>query len=255
MLAAKGSRLLSVDLANLATAGVMNLHLLKKPKIAFIPTGGNLVPAGKRPSRGQVVDCNSTMADAVLRGFGADVALFPIVRDVSAELEPVLNRALESCDMVLVCGGSSKGEGDFCPKLIERGSSFYNHYVKARPGRPIATALRGGKPVVNLPGPAFSAFFPLQWCVRGLVEHWFGLRETPQPKISALLKNGQALDDCPLDYGLFFRVWTEEGVSVAEALDERVRGELFMKANAYAILPAGSPGFRPGDTLELTPID
>jgi molybdopterin molybdotransferase/putative molybdopterin biosynthesis protein len=254
-LALKGSRILSIDLANLTTAGVKDLPLLKKPKIAFIPTGNNLVPAGERPSRGQVIDCNSTMADVVLRGFGADVSLFPIARDARSELEPALNRALESSDMVLVGGGSSKGADDFCPRLIEQGSLFYNHYVKARPGRPIVTAIRGGKPVVNLPGPAFSTFFPLQWCIRGLIEHWFGLRGTPQPRISAQVKNEMTLDGCSMAYGLFFRVWTEEGRVVAEALDERVRGELFMKANAYAILPIGSPGFRSGDILELIPID
>jgi molybdopterin molybdotransferase/putative molybdopterin biosynthesis protein len=255
LLARRGFRLSSVDIANLATAGVLRLDILKKPKVAFIPTGKNLVPAGEMPARGQAVDCNSAMTRAALDGFGADVVLFPIVRDVAGELEGVLDDAMNSCDIVLIGGGSSKGTEDFCPKLIERGSQFYNHYVKARPGRPTVTAVRGGKPVINIPGPAFSAFFPLQWCVRGLIEHWFGLDGAPRPKISARAKDGLMLDRPPLAYGLFFQVWTEGGETVASPLDERVRGELFMRANAYAILPEGSPGFRAGDVLELHPID
>jgi molybdopterin molybdotransferase/putative molybdopterin biosynthesis protein len=255
LLARKGFRLSSIDIANLTTAGVRRLDILKKPRVAFIPTGKDLVPGGDLPARGQAVDCNSAMTRAVLSGFGAEVVLFPIVKDVPGELECILHGAMESCDIVLIGGGSSKGTGDFCPRLIKGGSQFYNHYVKARPGRPIVTAVNGDKPIINIPGPAFSAFFPLQWCVRGLIEHWFGLNGTPRPKIFARAKDDLMLDCLPLAYGLFFQVGTEGGEPVASPLDERVRGELFMKANAYAILPIGSPGFRAGDVLELYPID
>jgi molybdopterin molybdotransferase/putative molybdopterin biosynthesis protein len=255
ILACRGLRLSSVDIANLATAGIGSVEALKRPKVAFIPTGEALVPSGQTPARGEVVDCDSAMTRALLCAFGADVELFGIVKDVRRDLERVLDGAMKTCDIILVSGGSSKGRGDFCPKLIERGSSFFNHYVKARPGRPIATAVKDGKPVVNIPGPAFSAYFALQWCVRGLIEHWFGLRGTLRPKISARVKNDLALGGVSLAYGLFFRVWMEEGEAVATALDERVRGELFMKANAFTILPIGSPGFRSGDILDLYLID
>jgi molybdopterin molybdotransferase/putative molybdopterin biosynthesis protein len=154
-----------------------------------------------------------------------------------------------------VSGGSSKGTEDLCPRLIERNAVFFNHYVRARPGRPIAVAIKSGKAVVNIPGPAFSAYFALQWCVCGLIEHWFGLRGTPKPMISARAKNDLALGGLPLAYGLFFQVSMESGMPVATALDESVRGDLFMRANAFAILPIGSPGFRAGDALSLYPID
>jgi molybdopterin molybdotransferase/putative molybdopterin biosynthesis protein len=255
LLARRGLRLSSVDIANLTTAGIRRVDALKRPRAAFIPTGKELVTASERPARGHVIDCNSAMTRALVGSFGADVVLFPIVKDVFHDLEDIFDDAMATCDIIMVSGGSSKGTEDFCPKLIERGSTFFNHYVKARPGRPIATAIKNGKPVVNIPGPAFSAFFAIQWCVRGLIEHWFGLYETPRPKVSARLKNDLTLDCPSLAYGLFFQVWMEDGMPVAIALDERVRGELFMKANAFTILPIGSHGFKSGDVLDLYLID
>ncbi|MDR1021551.1 MAG: molybdopterin molybdotransferase MoeA [Synergistaceae bacterium] len=255
VLARRGARLSSIDIANLTTAGITRVSVLKRPKVAFIPTGGELVPAGSRPSRGQVIDCDSAMARTLLGPRGAEVVPFPVVNDVRRDLEGILDQAMSSCDIVLVSGGSSKGTEDLCPRLIERDAVFFSHYVRARPGRPIAVAIKDGKAVVNIPGPAFSAYFALQWCVCGLIEHWFGLYGTPRPVISARAKNGLALDRLPLAYGLFFEVSTESGVAVATALDESRRGELFMRANAFTILPIGSPGFMAGDTLSLYPID
>ncbi|MDR0616182.1 MAG: molybdopterin molybdotransferase MoeA [Synergistaceae bacterium] len=255
LMAGHGQRLLSVDIANLTTAGIRRIDVLRRPRVAFIPTGKELVAPGGHPSRGQVIDCNSAMTASLLGAFGAEAVMFPIMRDVKSDLEGVLNSAMDSCDIILINGGASKGTEDFCPKLIARDASFFSHYVKARPGRPIAAAIKNGKPVVNIPGPAFSTFFPLQWCVRGLIEHWFGLRGDLRPKITAQAKNGLRLDCLPLEYGLFFQVWTEGGQTYAAALDERIRGELFMKANAYAILPIGSRGFQPGDVLDLHPIE
>jgi molybdopterin molybdotransferase/putative molybdopterin biosynthesis protein len=255
VLARRAARLSSIDIANVTTAGITSVSVLKRPKTAFIPTGGELVPPGSRPSRGQVIDCDSAMACALLGSRGAEVVPFPIVNDVRRDLESAIERAMSSCDIVLVSGGSSKGTEDICPRLIENGSVFFNHYVRARPGRPIAVAIKDGKAVVNIPGPAFSAYFALRWCACGLIDHWFGLCEVPSPVISARAKNGLELDCLPIAYGLFFQVSMESGVPVATALDESVRGELFMRANAFAILPIGSPGFKAGDALSLYPID
>ncbi|MDR1514337.1 MAG: hypothetical protein LBS45_01470, partial [Synergistaceae bacterium] len=138
ILARSGARLSSIDIANLTTAGITSACVLKRPKVAFIPTGNELVPAGSRPSRGQVVDCDSAMARALLGARGAEVVPFPIVNDVRRDLENALSQAMSSSDIVLVSGGSSKGTEDLCPRLIERNAVFFNHYVRARPGRPIA---------------------------------------------------------------------------------------------------------------------
>jgi molybdopterin molybdotransferase/putative molybdopterin biosynthesis protein len=254
LLAEKGRRISSLDIANLAAACINSVETIKRPLVAFIPTGDRLVPTGARPSRGQIVDSNSPMVKAVLSEFEADVKLFPIVRDAPRELPGVLEHATRVCDIVLIGGGSSKGTDDFCPGLIKQGADFFNHYAAIRPGRPIATAVRDNKPVVNLPGPAFSTFFPLQWCVRELIDHWYGVAREHRPVIRAEAGDNFEMEPTPIAYGLFFEVRTVGDKCIANRLDESIRGDLFMKTDAYAILPIGSEGFKAGDILELQPV-
>lgn len=251
-----GTRIASIGIANLLSGGVAQVDVVRRPVVTFVPTGSELVPPGTRPQRGQVVDCNGEMVRLLLSRWGAEARVRPIVRDVPAELAGVLDEALAESDIVLIGGGSSKGREDFAPGLIRRRAAHFRHYVKARPGRPVVTALCGGKPVVNIPGTAFSTFVPMQWCVRALIDFWYGLNE-PSPAFAARMRDDLALSaDYPLAYGMFFRVERERGELVAYSLDRfATRGELFMKANAYAILPIGCGGFQAGDVLTLYPID
>ena len=81
-----------------------------------------------------------------------------IVRDDAAELERALDEALPQADLVLINGGSSRGEEDFNSQLLERRGSFFRHGVKAVPGRPVAFSIVDGKPVINVPGPVAAAY-------------------------------------------------------------------------------------------------
>lgn len=255
LLVRKGELLSPLSLANLVMGGVESLEVTVRPRIAFIPTGSELVPMGEKPARGQVVDCNSILAKNLLRDLGADITALPIVRDVPEVLEQVLEQALDSFDIVLINGGSSKGQEDFCPKLLEKDSSFFHHYVKVRPGRPIALAIKRGKPVINIPGPTTAALFAFMWCVRALIQKWYGIPEYPQPVLRVKTENPLALDNFPLAYGLLFHVYTDNGVLTAKHLDSaKSLAERFRDANAYAILPLGSAGFKAGDMIDVYPI-
>lgn len=104
-----------------------------------------------------------------------------IVRDDAAELERALDEALPQADLVLINGGSSRGEEDFNSQLLERRGSFFRHGVKAVPGRPVAFSIVDGKPVINVPGPVAAAYLAEHWCLSALVCHWYGL---PAPPVS-----------------------------------------------------------------------
>ena len=255
ILARKGQLLSPLSLANLAMGGIDVVNVIKRPRIVFIPTGNELVPMGERPARGQVVDCNSIMVKGLLKDLGADVVTLPIVRDDPGALEQILEQSLESFDIVLINGGSSKGQEDFCPTLLEKDSSFFHHFVKIRPGRPVSLAVKRGKPVINVPGPTTAALFTVVWCVRELILKWYGLSEYPQPTLYAKMSEPLTLDNFPLAYGLFFHVYMNGTELRARHLDSvKSLAERFLDANAYAILPIGSAGFKEGDMLNVFPI-
>ena len=175
------------DLAALAIGGVSMVPVRKKPLVAFIPTGSELVPAGVAPYRGKNVDCNSLLAEATIRELGGEPLVFPIVPDIRSELRARLEEALSAADIVVVNAGTAKGEEDFNFGLLGNRGEMICHYVAAAPGRPLAMAVIDGKPVVNLPGPAMAAFFGMDWCLRAIISAYLHLPAYRKPAVQAVL--------------------------------------------------------------------
>ena len=167
-----GTVIRPMDLSLLAMGGAFLVPVWKKPKIAFLPTGSELIPWGTQPQRGQTTDSNSLMVPAMLREMGAAVSCFPIFRDVPDLLREELHNALQSADIVVINGGSSKGGEDFNTKLLASEGRLLFHEVSAAPGRPLAISMIGDKPVINVPGPPMAAYFVTDWCLRAIIDRW-----------------------------------------------------------------------------------
>jgi len=174
LLAKKGMRITAFDIAALATGGYGTVKVIKKPRIAFLPTGSELIPAGSIPQRGQNFDANSLMVSAMLREMGAEVTCFPIEADHKNNLKERLAEALKKNDIVLINGGSSKGEEDFNTRILQEMGEFLFHWIKAAPGRPMSAAVIQGKLVINLAGPTIGAYYSVIWCVKELLADWYG---------------------------------------------------------------------------------
>ena len=175
------------ELALLAAGGITMVPVRKKPKAAFIPTGSELIPAGSRPGRGDNIDTNSLMVEQMLKEMGAEPVIFPIVPDIQKELEQRLDEALSTADIVIINAGTAKGSEDFNFRMLDRRGKLLSHYVAAAPGRPLATAVVNGKPVINLPGPPMAAFFAMDWCVRALISRYLHIAVPKRPSVPAVL--------------------------------------------------------------------
>ena len=103
----KGDAITPFRLGLLAAAGIHDLLVLESPKIAYLPTGSELIPAGQMPKRGENIESNSLMTAAFCRRWGAAPQCFPIVEDQKSSLEEALNHALKTADIVLLNGGTS----------------------------------------------------------------------------------------------------------------------------------------------------
>lgn len=157
------------DLAALAMGGCRMVSVTKKPRIAFIPTGSELIPHQMKPSRGQNTDTNSLLIKEALIELGAEAIIFPIIPDDKDLLEQALEDAIKVADIVVINGGTAKGKEDYNTLLIESKGKLLNHYVAAAPGRPLALGVINNKPVINLPGPTIAAFFGQDWCLSAIV--------------------------------------------------------------------------------------
>lgn len=170
-----------------AAAGAYQLPVVHKPRVAFIPTGSELVAAGTRPQRGQNIETNSLMVAAFLREWGCDPVVFPIVRAARKPLRAALDEALETCDIVLINAGTSRGEEDFNAQLIQERASYFSHGIRAVPGRPVGLAVVNNVPVINVPGPSVACWLAMDWLVRDLVSYALGIRTHKRPVVTAAL--------------------------------------------------------------------
>ena len=194
LLLKKGTVLRPTDLAVIAMGNHREVPVIKKPVVAFIPTGSELVKAGSQIHRGENIDTNSYLVQGQLQEMGAKVITFPIIKDNKKELEKVLNEALSQADIVIINGGSSKGGEDFNIQLLEEKGHMICHNVAAVPGRPIALSLFDNKPVINIPGPCLAAYFATGWCIQAILDCWFLNRQrishTVKAKLTKEMDNG-----------------------------------------------------------------
>jgi molybdopterin molybdotransferase/putative molybdopterin biosynthesis protein len=252
ILVRRGTVINSLHQNMLASGGYTEINVQKRPNIAYIPTGNELVSAGTPPERGQNIESNGVMVESIINSWGGNVTRYPICLDILADLEKMLSGALANADIVLVNGGSSKGSEDYNTKIIREQSSFFQHRVKSVPGLPVGLAIIAGKPVINIPGPPIATFCVLDWCVRPLYFHAQGapdLRHT----IPVTLKSNVT---GPVQYDFYqgFHVAEENGGFMATPLPSwhgRIAASLGI-CNAFAVIPAGTERVDAGAILDVT---
>ena len=187
LLVKKGTILRPVELSAIVMGGVTEVKVYKKPVVAFIPTGDELVAPGEDVTRGKTVDSNSILIENILKDLGAEPILYPIVKDNKKNLKDTLLDALSKADMVLINGGSSLGSEDYNGKLIEEMGETIAHGVLAAPGKPACIGIIDGKPAINIPGPPAAVFYVSDWLVRGIVRFYEGLEKPVKSTVKALL--------------------------------------------------------------------
>jgi putative molybdopterin biosynthesis protein len=157
----RGRVLTSRDTGVLAAIGVDHVNVWRKPIVAILSTGDEIIAPGNLMQPAKVYDSNAqVLADAV-RELGGEPRRLGIVQDDLADLRERLHHALEFADVVLMSGGTSKGAGDVSYRVVsELGDpGIVAHGVALKPGKPICLAATGGRAVVVLPGFPTSAIF------------------------------------------------------------------------------------------------
>ncbi|HTE76199.1 MAG TPA: molybdopterin biosynthesis protein [Xanthobacteraceae bacterium] len=173
----RGTEIGSREIGMLAACGFATVEVSRRPRVAVLSTGDELVEPGRPLRPGGVYDSNGAIIAAAVAEAGGEAVAFGAVPDDEAALERAMRQALDSCDMVVLSGGTSKGAGDLSHRVVSRlgNPGILVHGVALKPGKPLCLAVIGDKPLVVLPGFPTSAIFTFHTFVAPIIRARAGL--------------------------------------------------------------------------------
>jgi len=274
-----GQVLRPVDLGAIAAAGHAEIKVARKPRVAILPTGTELVPIGSQLEPGDILEYNSLVLAAQVNAWGGEAVRFPITPD---RFEAIVQRVQEAacdCDLILLNAGSSAGAEDFSARVVEKLGTLLVHGVAVRPGHPvilgviarsretttkqstrelgIASSLppvasrNDTVPIIGVPGYPVSAALTAEIFVEPLLAKWLGRRPAELPTESATLTRKVASPGGDDDY-LRVAVGKVGDKTLAAPL-ARGAGVItsLVRADGLVILPRGIQGAEAGEQVTV----
>lgn len=239
------------DMALMAAMNVPQVPVTRRPVVALIPTGDELVQPGEEPGPDQIVASNSYGLHGLLSAAGADVRLLPIARDRIEALETVMALAA-GADLVITIGGASVGDHDLVAKAatgIGMEQSFYK--VAMRPGKPLMAGRLGDAAMIGLPGNPVSAMVCGHIFVVPVIRHMLGLGAGPAPRLRAQLARDVPANG-PREHYMRARI-TEGGIAPDDRQDSALLSVLSASA-ALLVRAPDAPAAKAGEMADYLPL-
>jgi putative molybdopterin biosynthesis protein len=173
----KSTHVGSREIGMLAACGLASVDVVRRPRVAVLSTGDELVEPGQPLKPAGVYDSNGAILAAAIVEAGGEPVPFGAFPDEEVALELAMRTALDSCDMVVLSGGTSKGAGDLSHRIVSRlgKPGILVHGVALKPGKPLCLAVIGDKPLIVLPGFPTSAIFTFHAFVAPVIRARAGL--------------------------------------------------------------------------------
>jgi putative molybdopterin biosynthesis protein len=259
-----------VDLGAIAASGHREIKVARKPTVAILPTGTELVPIGSKLKVGDILEYNSLVLAAQVKAMGGEPTRYPIIKDDFDLICERVQEAIQDHDLVLLNAGSSAGAEDFSSKVVEKLGQLLVHGVAVRPGHPVILGLvnrqseienrKSGDvkpetsyltPIIGVPGYPVSAALTIDIFVEPLIAKWLGRQPLELPIETAILTRklvSPAGDD---DYVRV--VIGKVGEKMLAAPLSRGAGVItsLVQADGLALIPSGIQGVEAGEKIQV----
>ncbi|MBF9002917.1 molybdopterin molybdotransferase MoeA [Vibrio nitrifigilis] len=250
---AKGTRLSARDIPMIATLGIGQVTVLRKPKVAFFSTGDELKPLGEVLEDGQIYDSNRYGVKALIEKFGCEAIDLGIIPDSPDKLKATFEEAQSLADVVITSGGVSVGEADYTKDILEEMGEIGFWKLAIKPGKPFAFGRLPNAWFCGLPGNPVSAFITCYALVQPLLAKLAGHTQwQPEPSIPAVTQSPfkKAPGRTDFQRGIY-RI--ENGQFVVESTGNQSSGAFrsMSLANCFVVLERERGRVEAGETVQI----
>ena len=250
-----GQVLTSREIGMLAAVGIAAVEVWRRPRVAIVSTGNEIVAPGEPIQPGMVYDSNAAILAAAVEEAGGTAQPLGIGPDDEIVLSRLVDAGLATCDIVILSGGTSKGAGDLCYRAV---ASFNDpgivvHGVALKPGKPLCLAVTGSKPVVVLPGFPTSAIFTFHEFVVPVIRAFAGLPAEQAERLPATLPLRVTSERGRTEYLMVSLVRGAEGDGLAAYPNAKGSGAVtaFSQADGFIVLPQHAENVPAGTPVEV----
>jgi molybdopterin molybdotransferase len=251
----QGMKLRAQECGLLAAMGIQSVPVYKRPVIAIISTGDEIVPSDEIPGSGQIRDVNSYTLSSLVKDAGGMPILYGIVKDNYDALNKTALIALSQADMILLSGGSSVGTRDFTIQVLSSldDSEILVHGISISPGKPTILAKVQNKSFWGLPGHVVSAMIVFNVIVKSFIEHISGFKQEHRLnwKLPAILTRNISSAQGRTDYIRVKLNLTDQGLTAEPILGKSGLIRTMIKADGIIEIDANIEGLYKGTPVEV----
>ncbi|MCT7377168.1 molybdopterin biosynthesis protein [Chelativorans salis] len=239
----------SREIGMLAACGIASIPVARKPHVAVLSTGDELVQPGEALPSAGIYDTNGAIVTAAVSENGGEAEFLGSFPDDEARLEAAMRQALATHDMLILSGGTSKGAGDVSHRIVARlgQPGIIAHGIALKPGKPLCLAVCDGKPIVILPGFPTSAMFTFHDMIVPVLRRMAGLPPRTDAQVTARVPLRIASEIGRTEFVMVSLVKGQEGLVAyptgkgSGAITSFAQADGFIRIEALADhMPAGS---------------
>ncbi|MCB0164932.1 MAG: molybdopterin molybdotransferase MoeA, partial [Anaerolineae bacterium] len=254
---ATGTVLGPAELGLLGTVGRSEVIVYRRPRVAVMSTGDEIVEPHELPAPGQIRDANRFTLIGAVRQAGGEPLDLGIVRDKQGSLQDTIERGLAEADVLLTSGGVSMGQLDLVkPYLASRGTLHFGR-VNTKPGKPVTFAVVDGVPCFAMPGFPVSALVSFEVFVRPALLKMAGHTQIYRPREKTVLAHRFSHTAARTEFQRVVLTRRADGRLVASTTGFQGSGRLLsmVSANGLVILPHGQHDYEAGSVVDALVLD
>ena len=252
----KGTVMGSREIGMLAACGIAQVDVIRRPKVAVLSTGDELVPVGEPLRPAGIYDSNGAIVAAAVTEAGGEAVPYGAFPDDEAALATAMHKALAENDMLVLSGGTSKGAGDLSHRIVSSlgKPGILVHGVALKPGKPLCLAVADGKPVVVLPGFPTSAIFTFHTFVAPVIRALAGLPAEHSRKVQARIPMRVPSELGRKEFALVALVQGEDGMIAFPSAKGSGSVTAFSQADGFIEIDALASAIDAETTTDVTLI-